>query len=930
MNAEPVRQPRRLASVLAALLVLLLLALLAIRKGPGEAAAMRRMKVKTHPYHRTLRVMGLLKSSDSFRAHAGLGGVLLKMPKEGSRIKKGELLARFESQEYEDEALEKSLTRDSVRLEREIKKNDLDFEAYEVSNRVKAMEQELLVARKGQELVETGIAAAEYVQLSCQMTASEVLARTLARWLTEMKPYRSRGFVSQEEEEKTATRLGTEKLSGQALSLERSVVASGATPDKRAQAERDVVVAESALKVAQVKHSTFEKRRADGFAEIDTKILGLDEELAYASSQVAKAHVTSPVDGILIYGNAGDEMGRPRKVREGITVHRGVVFAEVVVPGRVELYLEFGQSDGPLVREGMPVEFQVDAYPDLRFAAKLTQVRAAFGGTGLARWLYPEPRRLAAKAKVVDQDERLLPGMTVTADVTVEERPSALWIDTAFLDEDGQVRLADGSSRKVKTGYVKGQEVEVVSGLARDEEIVAPAVARKAPTDQVPVRVARKALSLTLSETGTLAAHKVHDIAPRDLEGDAIIQMMVQEGTSVKKGQVIAQLDKQALESKLKEKKLEFTVAEKERAVVTEQAHVDLNTLKQALEVAALDYRAAQLDAELVHLGKKPRELENLRIDLDSAAAEIALIQKKLSLKDELAKKGYVSDQEIKDLRQNLLTRQVALEVAKVNLQLARRGATTLERQKALATREKSRLNHELARAKLASRKQKRELELAKAELGIRKANLALRRLERMIVECTVTSPAHGTAIRSETWTNDGLRKFQEGDTVRRARTFMRVADLERFKVTAYLPEERVNLIKVGQKASFTLASFPSEAFPGTVELVGRVAQEKPGDRWSWSDLLADRVFDLEIATPVVRPRFQPGLSVSFDVQVGKVPDALVVPIQGLHFDGDGPYVWMASGEQRRIEAREEEKGEVRVTRGLKEGETILVPREDR
>ena len=163
---------------------------------------------------------------------------------------------------------------------------------------------------------------------------------------------------------------------------------------------------------------------------------------------------------------------------------------------------------------------------------------------------------------------------------------------------------------------------------------------------------------------------------------------------------------------------------------------------------------------------------------------------------------------------------------------------------------------------------------------------------------------------------------------MREGTVFGKIADLNRFHVKGFVPEERVQSVKVGRAVHYWLANFPAEIHDGTLSMVGFVAREREGR--SFFDAEEARVFDIEIATEAKSARFQPGLSVTFEVVLGNVPHALVIPLKGLHYDGDGPFVYLADGTKRRIKLGEEEKGQVQITAGLEKGDGILVPRDDR
>ena len=887
----------------------------------------RLVKVTAHLYERALNVPGTLKANQSFAGYSPLDAVLLSIVPEGTRMKKGDAVARLDVSETSDKLRDRQINREIAACDLAIKESDYALEGFEVANRVSFAEAELKVAQLAQDLVDHGIDYPEYVRHTKTLEASEALRKTLAKSLAEMRPHVPRGFVSRDDVDKSETRLATEEILAKVTSLDRSLVTSGATESDRAKAAKDVALARQGLNLARTKLATFEGRRADGLADLSTKVDALKEEIEAYSIEVERGTLRSPVDGVAIHGFIRTMTGR-EKPRVGARISRGEHFVDVVQPGLVFLALELSESDAALVHERQRVHFTADAYPGRQFEAVISRVKATVSGGRYARWIYPDVRHLDVKADVIAGDPGLLPEMTVAAQVVIETVPRAVFVELGAVS-NGQVTRPDGSVTKIKTGRVSGPEIEVLAGLSEGDEVLVPSDSEATPApDQDTALVARKDLPLTLSDAGALQPVDVHEISIPEMDGEASLTMLGVEGTTVVKGQVVAQVDSEAPTSKLKEKKLELAVAEKDREVAVEQAKADLIALVQAEKVAALEEEVARLDEVVLKLGKKPREIEDLERDLEIQRADIALVQRKLDLKDQLSGKGYVSAEEVKTLRQDLLNKQVSLDVAQAKFELARAGAIPVDRQKAAVSYLKARLSAQLARKRVAAREGKRDLEVKKADLGIQKAKLQVDRFERIIGSLTAKAPVGGTVMRVETWTSDGLRKYREGDSVREGSVFAKIANLDRFVVRGAVTEDHVQSVKVGLAARFWLSNFATEIHEGKVASVGYVARDRSSR--GFFEEPEPRVFDVEIATAEHSARFQPGVSVSFEITVGLIHDALVIPLRSLHYDADGPFVFMADGQRRRVKLGEEEKGEVQVTSGLAKGDGILVPRDDR
>lgn len=906
--------------------LMLVLAVPALGIAPKDGAP-RLAKVVSRTCERTVNVQGRLKASQSFRGYAPLDATLVALVPEGTRVKKGDTVARLDVTDLADKLRDRTINRDIAAADLAIKDVDYALEGFEVANRVAFAQTELEVAKLAAELTETGIDVPELVRHTKTLEANEALRANLVKSIAQMRPHVPRGFVSRDDLDKSETRLATEEMAAHVTALERSIVTSGALADARAKAVRDMELAASALELARIKQATFETRRTDGLADVSAKVAALDEEIAAYTAQVDRGSLRSPVDGVVIHGFVRSNTGQ-EKPRVGTKLWRGSLFLEVVQPGKVALEIKVPESDAALLAPGQNVHFVADALPGRQFEARVTRVGATVSGGQYARWVFPDIRRLDVVADVVAGDPGLLPEMTVSAQIVVESRPDTPCVELAAV-AGGQVTRADGTVTQVKTGRVFGPEIQVVSGLAAGDEVLVPTELAAQPREnQDTIAVVEKDLELTLADTGTLEPVDVHEIFLPELDGEASITMIAAEGVAVKKGEIIATIDVETAEAKLKERTLERTVAAKDREVAVEQGKADLASLTQALGVAKIEEQVASLDETITNLGKKPREIDDLKRDLAIQRADIGLVARKLELKGQLSGKGYVSAEEVKNLRQDLMNKQVTLEVALAKFELARAGALPLDRKKAAANHLKATLNAELAARKVRSRETKRDLEVRKAELGIQKAQAQVTRLERVIASLTVKAATDGTMMRSELWSTEGLRKYREGDAVREGTVFAKLADLNRFEARGVVTEDHRQSVKRGQKVRFWLSSFAADKHEGEISMLSYVARSR--NARSIFDDGESQVFDLSIATREHPARFQPGVSVNYEISIGRVKRALVVPLRSLHFDADGPFVSMTSGERRRVKLGDEEKGEVQITAGLAKGEEILVPRDDR
>jgi HlyD family secretion protein len=171
-------------------------------------------------------------------------------------------------------------------------------------------------------------------------------------------------------------------------------------------------------------------------------------------------------------GDTGSELKVGSQLSAGQTAFQIIDLQDMRVMAQVE------ETDVPNVQEGQSVEIFLDAYPDVTFTGKVTQVgvKSQTGSAGTT--IFP----------VVVQMERteipLRLGYNATVDIKVLSKSNVIAVPiTALIQEDGTEYIfvvEDGKAyrREIETGDMTEEWVQVVSGLDEGERIVVEGVGK--------------------------------------------------------------------------------------------------------------------------------------------------------------------------------------------------------------------------------------------------------------------------------------------------------------------------------------------------------------------------------------------------------------------------------------------------------------------
>lgn len=171
----------------------------------------------------------------------------------------------------------------------------------------------------------------------------------------------------------------------------------------------DLDAAEAALARAQADEASAKAQVAKAQATLKAE-----------ETDLAKTVIRSPINGIVL----------SRNVEPGQTVAASlqapVLFTLAEDLTQMELHVDVDEADVGRVKERQEATFTVDAYPEETFPARITQVRYSSQDTaGVVTY--------ETVLKVDNSKLLLRPGMTATADITVQKVTNAILVSNAAL-----------------------------------------------------------------------------------------------------------------------------------------------------------------------------------------------------------------------------------------------------------------------------------------------------------------------------------------------------------------------------------------------------------------------------------------------------------------------------------------------------------------
>jgi hypothetical protein len=508
----------------------------------------------------------------------------------------------------------------------------------------------------------------------------------------------------------------------------------------------------------------------------------------------------------------------------------------------------------------------------------------------------------------------------------------------------------------------------------------------EARTDLITSRVHYDHLDVTVAEHGTIASSRSKDIICRvkaRKHGSSVattIKWVIDDGTPVRRGTVVAELDDSSLQEDLKEERIALTKAradwlqaEESYKIVESQNQEDIQNAQAAAVLADIDFNK-YLKGDYV---QNHRDVEG-RVAM--AQSDLEMWRGRVLWTERMVRKGFQSAQQARADHSALQNASMALDNAREEQRVLE--DFTKRRQVADLSSKRTEARLALARSKSQARAKSAQADIDR----ISKKTIYLRELqhyqdiEDQILECTVHAPQSGMVVyaksgqaRSGSGAQQGI--IAQGEPVREGQLLMQIPDLSRLIVetsvheaeypyvraeqrstTGFcealqaglllqptplaqlagqgaldelhdrLAEREDRLVSRGEEAVIRLHAFPDHPLHGHVTFVANVPSSVD---WTLADV---KVYRTLVAVDEPLPGLKPGMTADV-IFVGEHPleHVLTVPLEALvrpvrQGEAGKCYVVTAQGpEEHEIQIGLNNETKVEVKNGLHEGDEVVL-----
>jgi len=377
-------------------------------------------------------------------------------------------------------------------------------------------------------------------------------------------------------------------------------------------------------------------------------------------------------------------------------------------------------------------------------------------------------------------------------------------------------------------------------------------------------RVERGNLRNTVTATGTLQA--VTTVQVGSQASGTISALYADFNSTVKKGQVVAQLDPSVTQAQVQQASANLAQAQAQlqqaRAAVS-QSHAGVAQSRAGITDARAKAAAAGSTTQNQQAGVSAAEanVAVLKAQLDDA-------QSVLNQEQSLLQSGVISQRDYLTAQTSYKTAEARYNQAVAQLKMAQlnaQSASSAGQTQAAAAVEQAQAQAQQSQGQVVGA----QAQVQNAAAQVEQARAALQLAQINLQHTTITSPIDGVVVSRDVNVGQTVAASLSAPTL-----FTIAQDLTQMQVIANIDQADIGLVEQAKGVNFTVDAFPSEEFKGALQQMRLNPQN------------VQNVVTYNVVIDVSNPeqKLKPGMTANLTVTIDERNDVLKVPNSALRF----------------------------------------------
>ena len=434
--------------------------------------------------------------------------------------------------------------------------------------------------------------------------------------------------------------------------------------------------------------------------------------------------------------------------------------------------------------------------------------------------------------------------------------------------------------------------------------------------------VAEGPLTIGITASGSVQSRdKV--VLRSELEGRNTILWVVEDGVSVKTGDLLVEFDAAALVEKRNDQEITANTAHGNLIIAEERLEVTKGECEGNLLEREVTLDLAKMALEKYEKGDFPEEKRQREADIALADEELQRAAEKLDWSRKLAKEGFLTRTELQADELALRRKEIDLEMAKTKMNVLTN--YTVHQQRATLQSDVRKATRAVTRTQWQNKSQIRqgETEIVQRSREYYRATNRLAELNFQISKSKIYAPTNGIVLYSSTakrrwWENP----LAAGESAVQRQELIYIPLDEGMIIEIMVPEASLNKLEAGMAATVKVDAFPDQVFNGKLSKIG-ILPDAQSTRLN-PDL---KMFKCELECDFRDAVVRPGMSCDIELVKETYAKAVYCPIQCVvRIDGDA-YVYVQDGSEwilRKVEVGLDNNRMIHILKGVEPGEIIM------
>jgi len=297
-----------------------------------------------------------------------------------------------------------------------------------------------------------------------------------------------------------------------------------------------------------------------------------------------------------------------------------------------------------------------------------------------------------------------------------------------------------------------------------------------------------------------------------------LIERRVNEGDPVQKGMVIARLDQEQLLHQRETAEAALGTAQAQLAESISALKWQRETMQADMQLRNADLSAAQSQLQQLKNGSRPQEIQESQAAVAAAQSQYDQAKKDWDRAQTLYKNDDISTSQYDQFHARFEGADANLKQVKEHAGLVQAGPRSETIESASAQVERARASLRVGQANAIETK-RREQDIVARQSDIERAKAQIALIDSQMADTIAVSPINGMVL---------VKAADVGEILAPGTSVVTVGDIEHPWLRAYIREQDLGRVKIGDKVKVTTDSYRDKVYDGHISYISSEAEFTP------------------------------------------------------------------------------------------------------